>query len=340
MLRHIQSVGPQFVRAWERSANMLLPAGAEGATSVVVAGMGGSATAADYFAAICTPVSAVPVVVVRGYTLPHFVSTRTLVVVLSYSGGTAEALACYDDARARGAMLAVITRGGQLAARATADRVPAHPIEYESAPRAATVHSLAPLLRLGGRLGLCVIDTDSVREAAAGHEALIARELLPSVPTERNGAKRLARALVGRLPFVLGAEHLAVAATRMRNQLAENGKVLGAAESLPEASHNLVVGLETAERTAANVALVTLESDGLYDGRVAGRFDGVCKLFEGTGIPVFRLPVEGLTILAQLLQATAWGDFVSYYLALANGIDPTPIPQIDRLKLALAEGPE
>ncbi|MDO8491899.1 MAG: SIS domain-containing protein [Dehalococcoidia bacterium] len=33
-----------------------------------------------------------------------------------------------------------------------------------------------------------------------------------------------------------------------------------------------------------------------------------------------------------------FGDFVSYYLALLNGVDPAPVTVIDRLKERLAEG--
>lgn len=337
MLGHIRSVGPEFLRAWQRSEELRLPEGAGQAAMVVVAGMGGSATAADYFAAVCAPVAQVPVTVVRGYRLPNFVSESTLVVILSYSGGTDEALACYDDAWKRGAMLTVVTRGGALGARAAADGIAVHPVEYASPPRAATVHSLAPLLRLGGRLGLCAVVAADIEEAARAHQDLVEAALAPGLPARKNRAKQVAGSLVGRVPFVLGAEHLAVAATRMRNQLAENGKALAADGSLPEAGHNLVVGLETARKAAPNAAAVTLESPALYDARVQRGFAAVAELFADAGLPVFRIEVDGPTILAQLLQATAWGDFVSYYLALANGVDPTPIPQIDRLKAALPE---
>jgi hypothetical protein len=41
-------------------------------------------------------------------------------------------------------------------------------------------------------------------------------------------------------------------------------------------------------------------------------------------------------VLQQLLLGTAWGDYTSCYVALLNGMDPTPIPQIDQLKAILA----
>ncbi|MCC6419259.1 MAG: hypothetical protein IT429_13570 [Gemmataceae bacterium] len=334
MFGHIRAVGPEIVRAWEASEGLELPAGAGAATSVVVAGMGGSATAGDYFAALCTISAEVPVAVVRGHSLPNYVSARTLVVVSSYSGTTEEALACYDDAWRRDAAILAVTTGGRLAERAAADGVAVYQLAYESAPRAAIAHSLAPLLRLGARLGLCSITTEEVEGAAAAHAA-VAAGLVPAVPAAANRAKQVGAALQGRVALVLGAESLAPVAARFKNQLAENGKVLGAAEALPEAGHNLIVGLGTAAEGAKGLALVTLES-ALYDARIRRRFEAIAQEFAETGIPVHRVDVGGARPLEQLLVGTAWGDYVSCYLALANGVDPTPIPQIERLRAALA----
>jgi glucose/mannose-6-phosphate isomerase len=296
--------------------------------------MGGSATAGDYFAALCERSSELPVTVVRGYELPQYVSDRTLVVVSSYSGNTEETLSCYDDAWKRGSYLLATTTGGAVAERAAVDGVPVYRIAYKSAPRAALAHGLAPLLRLGQRLDLFHCEPDAVRKAAALHDSLVTNKLGPAVPAARNPAKQLAEALHGKLPLILSADHLATVASRFKNQLAENGKALAAVDSMPEANHNLVVGLGTARELAGSVALVTLES-ALYDRRIERRFEVTSELFEEAGVSVHRIMVEGSTRLEQLIAGTAWGDFVSCYLALLHGVDPTPVPQIDRLKAAL-----
>jgi glucose/mannose-6-phosphate isomerase len=332
MFDHIRDVGHQLALAWEASEELVLPAGAEDAVEIVVAGVGGSATAGDYFASICRPHAAIPVRVVRGYSLPNHVSDRSLVAICSYSGDTAEALACYDDAWKRGASLMAITRGGALAARAGGDAVPVWRIGYEAAPRATTVHTLAPLLRAGRQLGVAAVDTHEIRAAGDRHRALVERELAPEVPAARNGAKRLAMALRGRIPFILGGEHLAPAAVRFKNQLGENGKTLAAADTLPEAGHNVVVGLATAPAHRELMSFVVLEARQTYEPRLMAQLDGFTRQCDEAGLPVHRLTIEGETILEQLLQATAWGDYVSCYLALAQGFDPTPVPQIERLR--------
>lgn len=333
MLGHIRVLGDELARAWEASASLELPAAARNATSIIIAGMGGSATAGDYLAALCHSSAKIPVSVVRGYALPNYVSSDTLVVISSYSGNTEESLACYDDARERGATIIATTTGGKLAERARRDGAAVWPINYQSPPRAALGHSLAPLLRIGAELGLCAVDDAAIRATAEEHSALV-RQFVPETPIADNPAKKLAEALHGRVPFVIGAEHLSSVASRFKNQVAENGKAIGAADVLPEADHNLVVGLGTGRKAGESVSLVTLESP-RYDRRVQTRFDVTTQLFTEDGVPVHRLRVEGSSLLSELILGTAWGDFVSVYLAFLNGVDPNPVPQIVRLKAAL-----
>ncbi|MGE5595943.1 MAG: SIS domain-containing protein, partial [Hyphomicrobiales bacterium] len=211
-------------------------------------------------------------------------------------------------------------------------------ITYDAAPRAALPHSLAPLLRIGARLGLSGVDGADIATAGEEHQEFVESNFVPEVPAERNPAKQLAEALFGRIPLVLGAEHLTSVASRFKNQVAENGKSLGAADHLPEADHNLIVGLDSGREAAHSLSLVTLESRSMYDRRVQKRFDVTTELFREEGIPVHRCEVGGENLLSQILQATAWGDYTSCYLALLRGVDPMPVPQIVRLKAALAGG--
>lgn len=336
MFHGISTLGAELLKAWKLSEELALPPGATAATNVVVAGMGGSATAGDYFAVIAAQAAEIPVVVVRGYSLPNHVSDQSLVVCCSYSGNTEETLGCYDDAWKRGAAILVIATGGAIAQRAAGDGVPVYRFKYPAQPRAALAHSLAPLLRLGTRLDLCSVDTADVKAAADAHTRFVEATAGRDVPEARNAAKQLAGELQGRIPLLLAAEHLAPVASRFKNQVAENGKALGAFDTLPEADHNLIVGLATGEKAATSLSLVTLEST-MHPEAIRRRFEVTCGLFRECGIPVHRIRVEGDSLLAQLVVGTAWGDFVSCYLGLLNGHDPSPVPQIDRLKAALAK---
>src|SRR5262245_6715519 len=81
---------------------------------VVVAGMGGSGIAGDILAAAAADVLSVPVFVVKHLGLPAFVGDRTLVVAMSYSGGTEETVLAAQAALDSGAPLVAVTCGGAL----------------------------------------------------------------------------------------------------------------------------------------------------------------------------------------------------------------------------------
>lgn len=335
MFEHIRAVGWEFSRAWAASDIPDLNRIPRDVTALVVAGIGGSATAGDYLTAVCRETSRIPVEVVQGFRLPRWAREGSLVVACSYSGKTDETLEACEEARRMGASLVAITSGGKLATKAKKNRWPLWKISYAAAPRATTVHTLAPLLRIAERLDLVPHVGELVSQAAGAHSRIVESSLNPSVPMAVNEAKQLAVALAGRRPIVIGGEHLSAAAVRFKNQLAENGKSLSSAETLPEAGHNLVVGLSTAAAHARTTALVTLESPRVHP-TVTARFAVVAEQFGAAGVPVHRIQVDGGSTLGDLLVATAWGDYVSCYLAMATGFDPTPIPQIETIRGARA----
>lgn len=331
MFDHVRASGAELVHAWQASVEMTMPPLHESIDAIVVAGMGGSATAGDYFATLCAATSPIPVIVVRGPTLPAFVSERTLVVVSSYSGETSESLACYAAALKRDARLIAITAGGTLAARAKADGVPRVGIDYQSPPRAAIAHTIAPLLRIGASLEICAIDDAIIDDAAGAYDAFVAGRLAPEVRRSHNTAKQLAECLWQRTPLILGGEHFGPVTTRFKNQLAENGKTLAIAEVLPEAAHNIVVGLQTMKDGGSQLAVVLLQST-IYTPAAQRVAHEIRDLFAQHQVPVTPLDVPGASPLDQMLTATALGDYASCYLALLNGVDPTPIPEIDRMR--------
>ncbi len=326
MFGHIERLGIEFERAWLAAERMAVPRASF--DQVVIVAMGGSAAAADYFSVWSAKESPIPITVVRGRTLPRHVNERTLVVALSYSGQTEEVLSCYAQATARGATRVAIASGGELGARAAADGAPFHQLSYESSPRAAMGHTLAALVRLGHRLGLvsmCDPDIAAVREA---HRALVQTHLRPEIPTESNPAKQLAELVLGSSPIiVLGEEHLAPAARRAKNQFAENAKMLTLFEELPEAAHNMVVGLAG----GSNPVGLTFRSPTLAREQ-AQRDRQLEALFNEAGGELVALPTKGISRLADQLEATAWGDYVSCYVALLRDLDPTPTPELTQMR--------
>src|SRR4051812_38440118 len=182
-------------------------------TSIVFCGMGGSAIAGDVLRALAVERVHAPVVVIRTPELPAFVTHETLVLVSSYSGGTAETLELFDAALSRGARVVVITSGGELARRAAEADVPVALVPGGLMPRAAfgyLVMTTLGMLEAAGLLAHVGEDLDEALEAMAR----VLQTQGPDAPTASNPAKRLAGRIAGRPVVVWVAEGIgAVAAS-------------------------------------------------------------------------------------------------------------------------------
>lgn len=306
-----------------------------GINSVVFCGMGGSGIGGDILAAIAWESGTVPVTVVKGYHIPAWVGPNTLVICASYSGNTEETLMCFDEACGRQARLVAITTGGALAERATARGVATIAPVEDLQPRQALPSLAVPALVACERLGLLVDLSAALTETA---EIISSRVGLygPDVPTSSNDAKALALALEGTIPVIWGQEGmLSVAADRWRTQLNENAKVPAYSNALPELDHNEIVGFEQGAPGLQSIGLVTLRGPE-ENQRVTLRIEATLDRVKGLVAKTLEARAVGESSLARLMSAVVLGDFVSVYLAVRRGVDPTPVTAIDELKSRLA----
>jgi glucose/mannose-6-phosphate isomerase len=101
-------------RAWQAAQSFPVPPDFQSARSVLITGMGGSAIGGDLVRSLAENESRVPVVVQRGYDLPAFAQTDTLVIAVSHSGATEETLSQAGEALRRGCKVLAITSGDVL----------------------------------------------------------------------------------------------------------------------------------------------------------------------------------------------------------------------------------
>lgn len=303
-------------------------------SSVVVCGMGGSGIAGDVAACVGADRAAIPIVSVKGYELPAFVGPHTLAVLCSYSGTTEETLACFEQAHDRGAPIVAIATGGRLAELAAAHDAPCLAPAAGLMPRAAFPYLAGGLLVVLERIGVLpdltgdLIETDEVLREGAALSA-------PGIPADGNPAKGIAQMLEGRLPVIWGQEGpLAVAAARWKTQLHENAKVAAFSASVPELTHNEIVGTSASSELLERFVVVALRSTGEHP-RTGLRIDAAIQLVTGHVGAVVEAHAHGTGTLARLASAVQLGDLMSVYLAILRGVDPTPVDAIDRLKAEL-----
>ena len=294
---------------------------------LVVCGMGGSAIGADLARGAIGDRARRPLVTSRDYDPPSWVSEDTLVLCSSYSGETEETLAAYDAAGERGAPRVVMTTGGRLAEGARADGVPVIGVPSGMQPRAAVAYMTVGALEVAARAGV----VDSLRDEIDSAAALlreVAEEWRPDGDAESE-PKTLARALQGQVPVVYGAELTGPASVRWRSQLNENAETPAFDGVLPEMDHNEICGWGQPTFTA-----IFLEDDEQHP-RVKQRIELTAKVVQAAGSPVQRVRSRGQTRTERVLSLVLLGDLVSLYLAVLNGVDPTPVARIEDFKQRL-----
>jgi glucose/mannose-6-phosphate isomerase len=339
--------------------------------TIVVAGSGGaggSAFACDSLAAICGLGAPVQVTGVSGYQLPGWVGVADLVIAVSRSGHTAEALALAGEAARRGCDLVGVGAPDsplqELALQARGTFIPVTTVGPARAmPWALTV----PLLVIAARLGVARIADDAYEAAAVAMED-VSHQCRPSSESFVNPAKSLALDLVGRLPVIWGGSPVAAAAARrFASQLAANAKHPALVGLLPEAGHDQVATFDGPYAPPPEPAFPAAEDFGDSDfadfnSDDDAELDGLSPDDESLRLVLLADPagehptvtltreaaaslaaVRGIDVsdifldasgdpLRRLAAAVQLLDYASVYLGIAGGIDPLAIAAIKDLR--------
>jgi glucose/mannose-6-phosphate isomerase len=307
----------------------------EAIENVVVLGMGGSGVAGDILMAAAAPFMAVPVVVVKSYSLPHFVGEGSLVFAVSFSGDTEETVEAATEAAIQGARVVAVTGPGELAKRAAGWGAPVIGVPTDiPQPRAALGALAIPPLVVLEQIGVFPGATQwidlAVDQLRRRRDALV---------EDDNEARDVARRIGRTFPLVYGGGAIgATAAARWKTQVNENAKAPAFWNRQPELCHNeLSAWGQHGDVTRQVFTLVNLRHDHEHP-QVSRRFDLVTEAVREVFAGVEEVRAEGEGELAQLLDLVLFGDFVSLHLALQEGLDPGPVPAQEELKATLSAG--
>jgi glucose/mannose-6-phosphate isomerase len=302
--------------------------------SIILAGMGGSALAGEFVRSWKSDKLNLPFVISRDYRIPAFVGKKTLAIISSYSGNTEEVIESYAQAKAAGADIITMSSGGKLQQLAEADGLPHVTLPSGYQPRLAVFFEVRAVANLLEHLGLLKGAVDEL-EAAADWVTPLLSDWSAEVNTDKNQAKQIARELLGSPVVVYAGSTLAYPAMKWKIDFNENAKNLAFYYHWPEFNHNEFLGWLHPQMTTM-LRVVELESD-LDHLHLKKRFDISNRLLSGRMPNPIRVQAEGDTGLKQMLWTTLLGDFTSAYLAFLNGIDPTPVELIEKLKKELAK---
>ena len=328
---------PQLCQqAWQMAMDFDLPLDYAKVNKVVISGMGGSAIGGDLAGSLVASEARAPIFVSRDYQLPAFIDAETLVIASSYSGMTEETLSSFEQTLNSEAKKLVITTSGRLKTMAQERDIPVFSFDYKAQPRAALPFSFLPVLCFMQKLGFIKDKSAEVAETVQVQKRL-AEIINENVAQANNPAKQLAAKLHGRFSVIYGAGILSEVAHRWKTQLNENSKAWAFYEAFPELNHNAVVGYQFPPELADKIVVVLLRFP-LLPKRIQLRYQVTCQLLERARVDYQFADAEGSSPLSQMMSLVLFGDYVSYYLAILNKIDPTPVKAIDYLKEQLGKG--
>lgn len=300
---------------------------------VVVAGMGGSALAALIAKNWLETETSLQLEVVRTYRLPQYVDEDTLVICSSYSGNTEETVACLAEARERGAQVAVIAAGGKLADAAHQHQMVFVPMPGGLQPRMAMLYNLRALLKT--LVHFEVLDATYFTQLADHAEWLKSEtsQWGAEATTDQNVAKQLALMSVGKTPVFYAGHLMAPVAYKWKISWNENAKNVAFCNELPEFNHNEFLGWAS-HPVEKPFAVFDLISDFEHE-RILKRFEISDRLLSGLRPKASIVRLQGPSAVAQMLWGCILADYVSIYVAILNGVDPTPVALIEKLKVEL-----
>lgn len=287
---------------------------------ILVAGMGGSGLPFNFLKTYMYD-SRTPVIGVKDYELPGFVNSKTLVFAISYSGNTEETLEIYKKALGKNAKVISIASGGKLADYCSKENTPFIKVPSGMQPRLSLGYQFFVLLPVLYNLKLI---KDYKEDAKATINALKGAKF-------EKQAEDIAEKFLNKVPIIYTSEKLAAPGYYWKIALNENAKTLAIFNTFSELNHNEMTGF-TKQNAKHQVIILQDEQD---SKRIIQRMKITKDFIAEKGSDVMQIAIKGNGLLSRMFSAAYLGAYVSYYLAVKNGIDPEPVDMVEELKKKL-----
>jgi glucose/mannose-6-phosphate isomerase len=310
--------------AWEQVNNLKVEP-IEGIQNIVFCGMGASVYGALVLRALLGRNLPYPTEVVSDYYLPDYVGKNTLVVLTSYSGTTEEVLSCAQDAKAKGAKMVVLTKGGQLAEFAQDHKLPAYIFDGKlnpaGIPRLGNGYTILGLIGLLNKTRIIDIEEKEITDALGRF-----KEKAPDIKQQ---AQDIFDIFENKIPIIFAAEHLSGNAQIMRNQFNETSKTFSSHFLIPDLNHHLMEGLQFP--TGAPLHFIVFDSPN-YSDKIRKRVNLSIDVVKKNNYPVLEFVTSGQTEYDDFLEVLYYGSFVTLYLGLLYNQNPATNPWVDWFK--------
>ena len=288
--------------------------------NIIVLGMGGSNHATELLAEYTN----LNIIAHRNYGLPKLPDKelkKYLIVADSFSGNTEEVIDGLKLALNKKLKTIIISTGGKLIKTAESKNLPYIKIPGQgSQPRLGLGWQTRALLKATGL-------TQNLKETKE------ITQLLKSAVYEKQG-KKLARLLKNKVPIIYSSNSNRPLAYNWKIKFNENTKIPAFYNIFPELNHNEMNGFDSTIATkqlSSNYLFIYLE-DKTDHPRIQKRMQVTKKLYRAKKLPVITLTLKEKNVWHKIFSNLILADWVSYYLAKNYGIDPEPVPMVEKFK--------
>jgi glucose/mannose-6-phosphate isomerase len=339
ILASIRLLPDQMEQAWEEIKNSDVPKQCYLAKNVVICGMGGSALGGRIVDSLLLDRVQVPIEIFNQYNVPNYVDKDSFVIVSSYSGNTEETVSAAHQALAKGAKVFGTATGGKIAELLERKGQPRYIFEPRAnpsgQPRMGLGYSIAATLSILSKCRFINLTEDDFYELVVTTRKFVKRFDV-DVESSKNLAKIFSKKLHNKAVVLIASSHLVGVAHAFKNQLNESSKTFSTLFELPELNHHLLEGLKFPIKARKIFHFLFFNSN-FYHERVKKRLKLTEDVIENNGHKCSLYTVKSETKLSQIFEVLTLGSFISFYLAMLYGINPTEIPWIDYFKQKLAK---
>lgn len=259
----------------------------------------------------------------RYYSLPHEAYVDCLNFFASYSGNTEETIHSLLEAVRNKLPSIGFATGGKLDDICRKNNIPCAILPAGIQPRCATGYFFAAMLQVLINSGLIEDHTKEIIK--------LAKRLDSDMPGLEAEGKKIAKKLIGKTPVVYSSTKFKSLAMIWKIKLNENAKTPAFWNYYPELNHNEMLGFTLPQGKFHILALIPQKDH----PQNIKRFSITAQLLKKKGISTTFIKMPDGNIFNTIFYTLLLGDWVSYYLALEYGQDPTPVEMVEDLKKLL-----
>ena len=287
---------------------------------ILVCAMGGSALPADILSTwvqVCK--IKLSIKIHRSYNLPYYADKNHLIICISYSGNTEETLSAFEQARKKKLKIITITSGGKLAELCKKYKIPLAIVPKGEHPRMALGFQFAALVK-------SLVNCKVIKNNKLKNVSILEKNLNPQ--KIENQGKGLAKKLKNKIPIIYTSNELETLARIWKIKFNENSKIPAFYNCFPELNHNEMAGYNKNSK----IFYIIILQDSTAHPKILKRIKLFTDIIKAKKIRNNIIEMKDKDVLYKIFSNLLLADWASYYLALENKIDPSPVEIIEQFK--------